>query len=115
MAWGDSSVRLGDNPIYMLAPGDQSGVASAVYATVGKPLGKCEERLFNNPMYGDKDPQQYEVPVSSPTNREVERLFENPVYGQPDPMDYEVPMASPRAGNFLQHETTPTSDSPSNI
>lgn len=98
----------------MLTPGGSS-VTPAVYDTVGTPLRnhKEEERIFNNPMYGDREAQQYEVPLCSatPTKREVERLFENPVYGQPDPTDYEVPVASPQMRNFLLDSTTTSATS----
>lgn len=113
VAWGGGGGDgvPGDNPVYMLATGE-SRVTSAEYDIVGRPLrNREEERLFNNPMYGDMDAQQYEVPVriATPTTTE-ERLFVNPMYGQPDPVDYEVPVASPQASNFLlDSTTTPTS------
>lgn len=98
MVWGgdgSNAVTPGDNPVYMLAPAE-SYTTSAMYDTVGQPARKWkgeEERLFKNPVYGNPDVQQYEVPVrraiptATPTTEE-ERIFENPVYGQPDPVDY---------------------------
>lgn len=100
----DNNAIPRDNPVYMLAPGE-SHVNSAIYDIIGQPLQ--EERLFKNPMYGDPDPQQYEVPVhgATPTStKEDERIFENPMYRQPDPTAYEDSVT-----NFLlEPMTTPT-------
>lgn len=101
----------------MLAPGE-SRANTAIYDIVGQPLKEeDEERLFKNPMYGDPDPQQYEVPVLRATTstpaKEEERIFENPMYSQPDPAAYEVPSAINHTTNFLLDPmTTPTSATP---
>ena len=107
MVWSSDTdhPNPGDNPVYMLATEDNS----VLYDVIGQSAE--EERLFKNPMYGNVDPQQYEVPVHRATpTKEAERIFENPMYTQPDPAAYEVPVHSPQAESFLlQTMTTPTS------
>jgi hypothetical protein len=92
VVWNGRDANIpGDNPVYMLAP-EESHDNSTVYDVIGQPLKQEEERHFHNPMYGNPEPQEYEVPATRAGDEE--RMFENPTYAQPDPMTYEVPVRS---------------------
>lgn len=93
----------GDNPVYMLA--NESGSTSVIYDSITNLTPSCreekqegdeEERVFVNPIYGDPDPTDYEIPVISSGS---------PALG---PANYEEPLRvdisrSPDL-NFSSHE-----------